>query len=211
MKFQRIIEQLNYQPWFISAQGYKSVSDVFNTYKKAFESNKTKSFLNLSDFVNPREDMMIDRDGIAHIHITGVLGQKMSKIEKSCGNTGYEQLADEIKKVSESNAIGVIFYLDSPGGSAVGAHSVAKMIQGLEIPTVGYCDSLACSACYYLAAGMDYVISTPDAIIGSIGTILPWVDKSVMWELKGLSFEPCLLYTSPSPRDLSTSRMPSSA
>ena len=26
-----------------------------------------------------------------------------------------------------------------------------------------------------------------------------------------LSFDPCLLYTSPSPRDLSTSRMPSSA
>ena len=32
---------------------------------------------------------------------------------------------------------------------------------------------------------------------------------STMWELAGLT--PCLLYTSPSPRDLSTSRMPSSA
>ena len=35
------------------------------------------------------------------------------------------------------------------------------------------------------------------------------------WEVEGLPFQlnlkPCLLYTSPSPRDLSTSRMPSSA
>ena len=35
--------------------------------------------------------------------------------------------------------------------------------------------------------------------------------EKLMWEAKVTSPMPCLLYTSPSPRDLSTSRMPSSA
>ena len=48
--------------------------------------------------------------------------------------------------------------------------------------------------------------------------ILSWfgirvTPKSETWVLEDISFDvlACLLYTSPSPRDLSTSRMPSSA
>ena len=39
---------------------------------------------------------------------------------------------------------------------------------------------------------------------------VPKISKRKLQELKSLSYV-CLLYTSPSPRDLSTSRMPSSA
>ena len=42
-----------------------------------------------------------------------------------------------------------------------------------------------------------------------------WLQSSVLWRRPGSRCfrpsSPCLLYTSPSPRDLSTSRMPSSA
>lgn len=189
MKFQRINQLIHYSPWFMSAAGYRSMVDVFETYSKAIEGG-AKSFLDLSDFVNPRPDMHIDRNGIAHIHITGVLGQRMSKIEKSCGNTGYEELSSEIAKVNASNAIGAIFYNDSCGGSAVGVAKPAAEIAAMKIPTVGVCDSVCASANYYLAAGMDYLISTADAINGSIGTILPWVDKSKLWELNGITADP---------------------
>ena len=36
-------------------------------------------------------------------------------------------------------------------------------------------------------------------------------DNKRLLFMKGSPYQPCLLYTSPSPRDLSTSRMPSSA
>ena len=53
----------------------------------------------------------------------------------------------------------------------------------------------------------------PKGIVGSIshskGTCLSAVAKSKDFEAIGIDV--CLLYTSPSPRDLSTSRMPSSA
>ena len=43
--------------------------------------------------------------------------------------------------------------------------------------------------------------------------LLPWLDRSPVLSVRyrSLPFKVCLLYTSPSPRDLSTSRMPSSA
>ena len=54
-------------------------------------------------------------------------------------------------------------------------------------------------------------------LLGMYGTILFWAGSAIMIFCYSSpssdtpSFWPCLLYTSPSPRDLSTSRMPSSA
>ena len=44
-------------------------------------------------------------------------------------------------------------------------------------------------------------------VLGGLGGFAGFFDASVLGQYR----HPCLLYTSPSPRDLSTSRMPSSA
>ena len=49
----------------------------------------------------------------------------------------------------------------------------------------------------------------PDTVV-NIGDEMDWHSISFHDSHPGL-YSPCLLYTSPSPRDLSTSRMPSSA
>ena len=50
-----------------------------------------------------------------------------------------------------------------------------------------------------------------EEVAGSLGKkLIQWHIKSTTKAQQGL-YEYCLLYTSPSPRDLSTSRMPSSA
>ena len=46
--------------------------------------------------------------------------------------------------------------------------------------------------------------------LGALAKMKPEFEKRNV-KVMGLSVDPCLLYTSPSPRDLSTSRMPSSA
>ena len=50
-----------------------------------------------------------------------------------------------------------------------------------------------------------------DTVQNEIGSNLFSIDDSDVLELNKGEFSYCLLYTSPSPRDLSTSRMPSSA
>ena len=62
---------------------------------------------------------------------------------------------------------------------------------------------------YLLSIGIFGVASIANSQtirIGTEGAYPPWNNLNSAGELEG-----CLLYTSPSPRDLSTSRMPSSA
>ena len=44
-----------------------------------------------------------------------------------------------------------------------------------------------------------------------VGGVVGWLAKEHVVTTQPVYTHPCLLYTSPSPRDLSTSRMPSSA
>ena len=55
-------------------------------------------------------------------------------------------------------------------------------------------------------------ISTIATAGDSILVPVPWYFNHEMWlAMQGINITPCLLYTSPSPRDRSLSRMPSSA
>ena len=60
----------------------------------------------------------------------------------------------------------------------------------------------------YLEYAMSVIVgrALPDARDG-----LKPVQRRILYAMQELGLTPCLLYTSPSPRDLSTSRMPSSA
>ena len=47
--------------------------------------------------------------------------------------------------------------------------------------------------------------------VAECGTSNDWIARRTVEEVQKKEYDSCLLYTSPSPRDLSTSRMPSSA
>lgn len=194
MRFQRVIEQVNYRPWFITAEGYASVKQVLDLalstgiYDRY--QDKPSDAGPFSFFVNDRPELSIDKNGIATIHVMGVLGQKLSNLEKSCGNTGYEQVIGEINQALKEGAEAFLFVHDSPGGGAVGAGETARIIGEIQQPTASFTDSLMASASYYMAAGTDFIVAESSAIVGSIGTILPWVDQSKLWSVRGLTFDP---------------------
>lgn len=195
MRLQRIHEAINFKPWFITAEGFSSIKSIFDKHFESKNSlvnvDNSQEMLEdtMGDFVNSRPEMMVDKEDIAHIYICGVLGQKLTAFEKACGNTGYEQITMDIDAALSEGAKGILFYGDTPGGMAVGIHEVATKIASLEIPTALYTDSLLCSAGYYLGCSVDYIVASSDAMVGSIGTILPWVDQSKLWEIRGLSFD----------------------
>jgi capsid assembly protease len=141
--------------------------------------------LKLSDLINPRPDAEIDESGIAHIHITGTLGKHLSAIERSCGNTGYEQIEEEVRIALEDGARGFLFHVNSPGGMAAGNIETASLVSKIPVPKAVWVDELAASAAYALAAGADFIAAAPSAQLGSIGTILPLVDVSGAWEQRG--------------------------
>ena len=94
-----------------------------------------------------------------------------------------------LARASEEQARAVIFQLDTPGGLAIDTKDLmVQELRDLEVPSYAFVDDEAISAGAMISIACDSIWMTPGSTIGA-----------------------CLLYTSPSPRDGATSRMPSSA
>jgi ClpP class serine protease len=180
MRLAHITNALYRKPWNITSDGWLTLHQIMQSRLFAEAVN-----LNFSDFVNPRPDGETDKNGIAHIHVTGTLGRRLSQIERSCGNTGYEQIEEEIRIAIEDGAKGFLFHINSPGGMAAGNIETSRILSGIKQPKAAWVDELAASAAYAIAGGADFIAMAPSAQVGIIGTILPLVDVSGAWEQKG--------------------------
>ncbi|MBP9765227.1 signal peptide peptidase SppA [Candidatus Babeliales bacterium] len=67
----------------------------------------------------------------------------------------------------------ILLKIDSPGGAAGSSESITQEILRLKIqypkPIVAYSENVCASGAYMIAAATDYVITTRNAIVGSIG------------------------------------------
>lgn len=180
MRFAHITNAVYRQPWNITPGGWLSVHELLQSRLAVDAEN-----FDFSAFVNPRPDLEIDSNGIAHVHVAGVLGKNLSQIERSCGNTGYEQLEAEIADAVKADAQGILLHVNSPGGAATGNVETARLVANSGLPTIAWVDELAASAAYAIAAGASAIVASPSAQVGSIGTILPLVDTSGQWEQRG--------------------------
>ncbi len=139
-----------------------------------------------SPFVRQRADTYIDGNGIAHIEVKGALFQSEGPfIVAAYGGTSYEELYDDLK-FAESKARGIFLKIDSPGGHASGNADIAKAYATTKLPVVVHAKDYCCSAAYAIASGANYIFANPDALVGSIGTILPLLDVSGLWEQLGI-------------------------
>lgn len=183
MRFQRIIEAVYFQPWFITLHAHAAVC-------RLVEAKAARAELDFSDFIQQREPMQIDGNGVAHIHVLGVLGQGLLPIEKSCGCTDYDDVASDIALATGEGARGFFFKIDSGGGTCNGCIECARVISAITVPKIAHTRTLIGSAAYALAVGCDQIFCTPSSMVGSIGTIMPWVDAAAAWESMGLKFAP---------------------
>jgi len=144
----------------------------------------------LSDYYTLRRPAYVDQSGIAHIEMRGALLKESRPIMERVGLAiRYSTIEAEIKGVIQLGAKGIMFHVNSPGGTVSGCVECAEMIRDLPIPTMGYCDGLACSAAYKQASGMSVILASKSAIVGNIGTILSWADCSEFWQKWGVNFK----------------------
>lgn len=204
MRFQKIREEVFFKPWLITASGHQSIVDLlakrhelfavdggYDDWKPKRDGDEDEDEGEESGMLFPsRPALQVDSNGVAHIWIMGVLGRRMSLIEKSCGNTDYLDIQKDIEKAVEYNAKAFMFHIDSPGGTVTGNSELVEIVQSIALPKISYVDAEACSAAYNLACSTDAIYATQSAIVGSIGTLIPWVDKSKMWAEEGLEWAP---------------------
>lgn len=149
----------------------------------------TQSF-EAEDMYPMRKNAEIDKAGIGHVEIKGALLNQSPRIYEKLGLvTTYQTIIDETKSIIRDGAKGVVFHINSPGGTVSGNVEAAKFIQNLPIPTVSHCVGMACSAAYKLACGAGAVFANYSAEVGNIGTILSWADCSEFWRDAGVEFK----------------------
>ena len=144
----------------------------------------------LSNYYTLRQKANIDADGIGHIEIRGALLKECQPLYERIGlSVRYSTISSEIELMASGGAKAIMFSVNSPGGTVSGCVETAEQIAGLPIPTMSYCDGLACSAAYKLSAGTKIIAASKSAIVGNIGTILSWSDASEFWKKWGVNFK----------------------
>jgi capsid assembly protease len=185
MKLTRIIERVTARPWLITSGGYDAIEKLITSKLSGSIPDFTPATAHEAGF-----GYVVDRSGIACTPVFGTLANRIGMIEKICGGCDYQDLENAINGALDDGAKGFMFHFDSPGGECNGCGEIASVIAGLDVPKVAFTDSMCCSAAYYMASGCDYIVATPSASVGSIGCIIPWVDKSQAWASLGLKFDP---------------------
>jgi ClpP class serine protease len=185
-----ILQKVNFEPWLITPAGYASVR-LFIDSKLAGGAD-LKAYEDDASEIEQKGtwiDARMDSSGIATIPINGILGHRISGIEKMCGGTDYLDIQKATEQMLGKGARGIMYAFDSAGGMVGGCADLADYIKGLPVPTEAYSDSKCNSAAYWLGSACNHFTGGQSANIGSIGVILPWIDKSKVWEVEGLKYD----------------------
>lgn len=191
MKFHNLLRILREEPLLITPAAHRSILSLVESRIFAVENAPERA---------PGEDgcggkvevesMVVDDNGIAHIPIAGVIGQKLGAFERGAGAVDVLDIAKDVAYAERSNdVVAVLFDIDSPGGMVSGTPELANKIAAIEKPTYAYSNGQICSAAYWLAASCDEIFATPTADVGSIGVYIPWIDLTAYYDREGISVD----------------------
>jgi len=89
------------------------------------------------------------------------------------GSYGSYEISRKIQSLNNREEVGaVLLVVNSPGGSVVASDEIYRAVDSLDKPTVAYFREVAASGGYYVSTPADYIISEPNALTGSIGTVM---------------------------------------
>jgi len=85
---------------------------------------------------------------------------------------------------------GIMFEINSPGGTPVAAADIMEQIQALELPNVSLVGDIAASGGYMVASAADRVLASAMSDVGSIGVTMSYVEESEKNKEEGLTYVP---------------------
>jgi len=142
-----------------------------------------------------RSDQLLEiRGDTAIIHIDGAIDKNLSWMDRLCFDaTDLRDVDKALARVASDRSIAnVLIALDSPGGSFPGVPETAGRVAALSSAgknTIAFCNDMACSAAYWIAAQCDQVFAPASASVGSIGVYLAIIDQSRRLEEMGLNVQ----------------------
>jgi signal peptide peptidase SppA len=124
---------------------------------------------------------------IAVIPIYGVVAHRT--FEASSGMTSAEWISALLRKaVADEEVTSILLDVSSPGGVVSGVPELAAQILAArkDKTVVAICNSLMCSAAYWLGSQATEIVSTPSGYTGSVGVYCLYEDWSQYLENEGI-------------------------
>lgn len=195
-KLAKLRAELHATPWAIDARVLGMLSaGIEESNLEAVEATLTLGRREEDD--KPYQPM----GNVAVIPVTGVLQDQDSYMVRWGFASSYQLIEKAYNQALDDEQIkSILFYFDTPGGSAIGCKRVADLIfENRGIKAVrGFVQTMCASAGYYLGAACDRIDATADSLVGSIGTIFPHQEFSGM--LAELGIKATVITNSESPK-----------
>jgi len=127
--------------------------------------------------------------GAAIIPIHGTLAPRMNALSEVSGGATYEQASQALAQcVADPNVGTIVFDIDSPGGSVLGASEFAREVLAARTKKriVAHANFEMCSAAYWIASCATEIVASPSSMVGSIGVYSIHEDLSHALEQLGV-------------------------
>ncbi len=150
------------------------------------DRKQIKEFLGL--LYNQRREMAVT-GGVATIHVNDFLGGDLTFLDKCLGASDYSDIgADVIKAANDPAVKSIVLDINSPGGDAIGCVEIGRLVAEVakSKPIKAVISRIGCSAAYAIACGANEIVASPSAQVGSIGTILSYLDIARLCEAAGI-------------------------
>ena len=110
------------------------------------------------------------------VRLAGVITQSSRLGQRGLS---LEALEPQLKKAfSIKRAKAVALIINSPGGSPVQSSLIGQRVRDLakraDVPVLAFCEDVAASGGYWLAASADEIIANPASVIGSVIGFVTW-------------------------------------
>lgn len=104
--------------------------------------------------------------------------------------TSSGEIVNFIEKAGENKNIkGVIFEIDSPGGSPVASEEIANAIKKVNKTTVAWIRETGASGAYWIASATDYIIASRMSVTGSIGVFASYLEFAGLIERYNMTYQ----------------------
>ncbi|KXB01224.1 hypothetical protein AKJ44_02775 [candidate division MSBL1 archaeon SCGC-AAA261F17] len=100
-----------------------------------------------------------------------------------------ERTSKMIERAEDEDVDGVIFEIDSPGGTPYPSKELAQKVKELKIPTVACIKENGLSGAYWIASSCDKIVADELSKVGGLGVAAVRLDFSEFFKKLGIKFD----------------------
>jgi signal peptide peptidase SppA len=175
-----------FEPWLVTATAHAALVEALAGLAPQsffFDDEEDKA---------EKPDYSVMDGGVAVLPVNGMTCVRPSRAEKKyLGMTCTQEIGEAMDRaMTDPRVNALVLQFGSPGGTANGSPELADRVRAYAErggkPVVAFTDSVMASAAYQVGSQANAVIATRSATVGSIGTVISFLDVSKAYEQMGI-------------------------